>query len=269
MYPSSAAGRLFFLLKEGRRLPANAPTSANWKQLLGLEQAATTAELLQRLADVFMLPSKAVAEILQLENVTHSILLHWTEAVERAFNTMRLNVTWDQFAGNLDDTSMLSLHMASDLIHHQRHRAGDLDKDKLHEIAVQLAELRNEILGAKIDRDVRSFMLLHLSEIERAIESYRVVGPEGLRSAVQSAVGAMWVRPDVATKTGTTAEGRKYYQMLQMLVRVVAITADLLALQDGVSKFLLTPPSAYEQVIPDAPGGEVIDVPPSDVSQNA
>jgi len=252
MYHDSAAGRLCAFLRRARDIAPNLAMRDGWCRLFGMTPPGEVVEIYRQMADVLALPAQAESEVRSLKNANHDLLLAWKGSVEAAFSQLALNLSWDHVRGQLSDYALLSLDMAADQISRlSAHRPREIAAEQLAEIADQVHSLRNEIIAADLPSDVQEFILFHLSEIQRALDMFRVRGSEGVRTAVQTAVGAVYMRPEVTIKAAGTPEGWKYMRWLRALVLTLSITSDISSLQQRAEQFFLEAASTDDAAVID------------------
>lgn len=100
-----------------------------------------------------------------------------------------------------------------------------IDEEVLKEIRVEAISLFEAVKRAEIDPQLKRLILSLTSEIEQAIQQYRIAGPEGLKRALALIVGQANLNIEIIEKAETEPRARgwwrRFYNVTVKLFEVV------------------------------------------------
>jgi hypothetical protein len=167
-------------------------------------------DVARALSDLIQLPQLTQFHVRALKtSQSKDRLLRWVPNVEQAIACLLFHpgtsVTVGQLAAKYSEGDMAWLEACSEALHLA---ATDKDipasalteiRDKIHDLARTLKQDRD------LDPGLRDLLLIHISDMFMACNSYPLTGPQGIRDAYNRTVGAMLnVWPDVVEKHKTS-----------------------------------------------------------------
>lgn len=215
-----------------------------------LEAQGDVPLLLQRLGVVLRLPKEVRTAVSAIPDLNYNRYLGTMDRIETVLS-VNLAGRWDQVSGQLTDEALARLEFCDELLSRQS-RERRVAGDELTTIAADIAQLIEDTLNANdLDSQLREVIVRRLRDLQRAIDEYRISGPEGLRRMMDAAVGALITDPDVRMKAN---EATNHRVVKGFVAVVLSIGGVLGAVNQGFTLehniFGLPPASAH-----DAPSG--------------
>jgi hypothetical protein len=214
MHYDNPASRLYNLLVAARELDDNISTRIAWTKLLGEQESADAAVILQGFGRVLLLcaETRKTIEGLPKDADPEATLSHFKD-VEALFFSLNLDKPWSGFKGQISSLMLYSLQMCSKEIT----RAGmdlKVSQEELDKLLKEVQKLIQHIAASKLDPRFSEFLLKHLGLIEYAILHYRISGVDELVEALERAVGAIILQPDAQAAIKKTEEGKTFLKIL-------------------------------------------------------
>jgi hypothetical protein len=148
-------------------------------------------DLFDGISQLFGLVNNTELAINKLQDVNTELYLRAIIEVKEAFNSLQFNLTqdWDIIANKIDKSTLEKLEFCADALSRQQKEIV-LDNEQLNELFDEVRTLLEKVLDANLDKDMKSFMLEKLQDIDRAIINYKFQGSKGLIQAIESTIGA-------------------------------------------------------------------------------
>jgi hypothetical protein len=224
------AARLFNLLsaaaESAKRLnpkgqqPGKARARDVWRDVLDAE-SSSDAQLLEKLAAVYRLPSEIRDRVALLPDVNSDQLVEWLPEIESVFTAHGLASNWSQYSQPITPTAMYGLKTCSNLLNAPG-RDPELSNDVLGDLVHRARELLDDVLAApELDDDVRSFLAESLVDVLRALEDYKISGIVVLDRAVDASAGR-FVRSDMS-RAEKTEPGNRVLRFLGGLLLLLNV----------------------------------------------
>jgi len=207
--------RLRDILETARAQPPSEGTAQVWKVALGLRKSEgrTFIRALDALLDLVGSARSAVMQI----DVKHDDYIKAFANIESLIARLPYNTKWGQISTPLDELTMLRLQYAADLID-GKEEVHTFDRTELGGIQKRIEALQEEVLSSNFPDELREILLQKLEDIRQAILIYRVSGMEGVRQAVEGALGALWLQAEHLGEI----EDEKQRHVLREVVSVLA-----------------------------------------------
>jgi hypothetical protein len=150
-----------------------------------------SSELFDGITKLFGLVNNTELAIDNLQNVNTELYLRAINEVKEAFNSLNYNLTqdWLLIANKIDKSTLEKLEFCADALSRQQGEIV-LNNEELNELFDEVRTLFEKVLDADLDKDIKSFMLEKLQDIDRAIINYKFQGSKGLIQAIESTIGA-------------------------------------------------------------------------------
>ena len=235
------AKRLYALLANAKKQNAKTSTGEIWASVLGIEPS-NRGELLVGIADVIHLVDKVKRSITNLDDANHDLLLERFGNVERVFTNLNFSQTWEHGQKFLDETTMYSLRICSDVLSKGIGNK-EISGEELKKIQSDVDELLNTILSADFDAELKSVLVENLEVIRKSIISYRINGVDGMRQALEKSIGASFInqklREELTKDEKANPFVQKFRSVLGSVSRLVLEFAMSATLEAGIGKLLL------------------------------
>lgn len=231
------AGRLYEVLNKVRKRSDDVSIATVWAGYFNVSLKDTTA-IYVHLVELMNLVDRARRDIQQLQDVDHDIYLQPFENIEQALNYANLSEYWRQVKQYLDDTTMLALKFCSDAL---SIRIGEkiISDEQLTELQTKVESLLNEVLESTLLEELKDVLIQKLEEIRQAILAYRIMGREGLRRALESSLGAMFLYREDIQEVQDEKQKRTLRDVLEFMAHLSEILG--FALQAAQLTGLVTP----------------------------
>lgn len=196
-YFDNPVGRLYILLSEIATIPDNNNTKNTrmreiWAKTFKIDKS-NTEELFSAYIEMLKLLKTAREKISRLPNVDPELHIKPFENLEKAFSSFGFEHQLHQFRRYLDSGTMTSLKFCAHSLA-QIYDEPEVDEEHLDKLRSKVEKLINEILDSNdIEYELRVFLVERLEEIKRALLYYRINGTKGLRKALESTIGAMYL----------------------------------------------------------------------------
>lgn len=136
----------------------------------------------------------------------------------------------------------------------KKHPDPEIDENVLKQIQADAHNLFETIKREEIDRDLKRLILLLTSEIEQAIQMYRISGPEGLKRALVLILGQINLNLDVVGKAQANESTKiwwsRFYKVAVKLSEIVKFASDTRKAIDVISPFVRLIGGAPEEIPP-------------------
>jgi hypothetical protein len=133
-----------------------------------------------------------------------------------------------------------------------------IDEEVLKEIQTEAHDLFESVKRAKIDAELKRLILSLTSEIEQAIQQYRIGGPEGLKRALALIIGQAHLNIEVVDEARADERKNiwwsKFYKIAVKFYEIVRFASDTRKTIEAVSPFF--------RLLGGAPG----EIPPVDLN---
>jgi hypothetical protein len=241
VHPGNPVGRLFNILEQVRVEPDRKLTRDVWAEFFGLDPK-DTGDVLLVISQLLELVQAAKESIRRLDGIDHSIYLRPFENVEQAFAAASLGTIWKTFKDKLDDATMVSLRFGADTLS-RTYDEQVLDSEILSGLQAEVEDLLEKVVDSELEATLKTVMVDHLEAIRRSILGYRLWGSSGLKTALETSIGAMLRHKEELGKTRDRAIVARFLEVLQHIDRVVAVALKAKQLFAPVVTYLLGPGS--------------------------
>jgi hypothetical protein len=245
--PNNPAARLLNLIERLRAKPNDQPAFHAWGNIL-IVQPEHTFELLERVGRVMRLP-KITHDALSAIPGTSPLYFQWVPSLEEAFKAHRLVAALREFLAPISDHAVNTLQFCADRLDNHA-REAILKNDDLTKLRREAVELRIELENAEIDPALKKFAWDRLKPIIAALDDYEFFGVEAIRRATQEALGAVALNQEASLKLNETSIGKKLFVFGLGILNLLAALDGTLQLPGDVRQFLIAPPPAAIEVVP-------------------
>lgn len=235
--PNNPAGRLHAILSEALPNKPNKPTREAWANVFQVD-ASATGHLLYLSAQLIELLRLSRQKIEQIGNVDHDLYFRPIENLERAFATMNLDATWNEFRTKVDDATMIGLAFCADTLS-QYHPEEVVEKTVLKELLDDIDNVLKTVLESNLNPTLKTVLTENLENIRRAIIEYRIRGSEGLLRALEASIGALLRHQNEFKQNKESDSVSRFLKLLMTLDRIIGIALKAKQLFGGVVTQLL------------------------------
>lgn len=233
------AGRLVAILEHARKQSGNKKSRDVWGEVFGVEPK-DTANLLYMYAQLIQLIRTAKDAVEQVDDVDHSIYLKPFSKLERVFAKANLEGGWQGTRNEIDDATVVALQFCADMLSRERGE-GEIDEELLTELSEGVSELLEMVMASDLPDSLRIVLVENLEAVRRAILEYRLRGAEGLRRALETAIGSLIRHSEEMKKYKEKPSVKRYIEILGRLNEVVAVGLKTRELLAPVVKYFLSP----------------------------
>ncbi len=223
------AGRLHALLTDLSEVsPADrTQTRAAWASVLDIEEG-DLAGLTRGLGYVLNMPEQVKAQINDIQDVDHDLMLRHMHKVEAALSRsiLSLNEAVAHVHAQYNEATLLSLELCSDALHRRRAERVVADDD-LKRIDEEISKLVDEVRSSKLDQDLRDFLLTHLAEMHQAVGDVRIRGSIALEEVLDRTCGAISRKGDLRSRID---QQEPVWTMFASLMSIIASAMQVTAL---------------------------------------
>ncbi|NBB75604.1 MAG: hypothetical protein GVY35_18325 [Bacteroidetes bacterium] len=231
------AGRLWHILNDAKKKGANLRTREVWGEVFDIDKNSTS-QILEKQGEVIHLLMDVKRSIGGIDGLNKDLYLRQLPSIENALANVRLSDKWEGFKNRLDDATMLSLaHCADKLSEYSNEIV--LSQDDLQSLRKDVEALIDRILdGPTINPKLQEILLEHLEVIRRAIINYNLYGSKGLKEAVETATGAVYLNREIFEAEKDSEAVDWYWKIIVRIGTLTALVSDAHELAPGVAKLL-------------------------------
>ncbi len=218
---SNPAGRLHAVLSDARRRSAKEPARVVWAQVFGVEPT-DSGSILLGLADVIRQVDEAKKAVASIPEVDAELYSSAFPVLERAFVSLNLEASFDQFSSRIDPPTMVALEFAAEVL--SRHSPEQpIPKENLDDLLEQVEQLLKAVVESDVEDEFKVTLVEYLERIRQAILRYRLLGARGLREAMDQTIGFL-------ARTDGEATGEPRRNVLQGVMGVLKNLNTILSL---------------------------------------
>ncbi|MGB5962046.1 MAG: hypothetical protein WBG73_15360 [Coleofasciculaceae cyanobacterium] len=211
---NNPAGRLYEILTKaieiGRLVPSRRGTNTEFpserRVFVVLAKALEidnpdSFELFDGIAKLSALVNDTELAINKTQDVNIELYLRAINEVKEAFNNLHVNLPedWLLIANKIDKSTLEKLEFCADVLSRQQGEIV-LNNEELNELFDEVRTLLEKVLDADLDKDIKSFMLEKLKDIDQAIINYKFQGSKGLIQAIESTLGATIINEKIRSQ---------------------------------------------------------------------
>jgi hypothetical protein len=137
----------------------------------------------------------------------------------------------------------------------------EIDEESLKEIQAQAHDLFEVVKRAEFDSDLKRLILSLTSEIEQAIQQYRIGGPESLKRALALIIGQASLNIEIVDKAKANERTKiwwtKFYKIAVKFSEIVRFASDIRKTIEAISPFVRLVGGSPDEIPPvdlDRPG---------------
>ena len=237
MHSDNPAARLLKILEKGKKVQQGANCRNTWHELLEVDREEP-ALLMYRLGKVMELTDLIIREIKDnYPNQTNSHK-YWSNKVNTAFMQQNLNGQWKDFIVHIDEHTISSLNMCTDLLDNKS-STQLMALDEIKNIREKINTLLLEAINLDLDPEFKRYIVRYLKKIITAIDEYQLSGAIPISEAIEGAFGHAFVDENYRNNMSETEFGSKVVSVLGAVASIVTIAVGLPQLPDTFN-YLLT-----------------------------
>lgn len=188
------AKRLLELLIGFKTLQGQTTVRSAIQEVMGIKGASDPL-IADGLLELTQLAVRTERIIRALDNVNAALLLAPFERIYRFIFRMDFDTQIQNIWASIDDFVLHGLRHCVDAIDRNATLV-DMSEEDLNVLSAEVNEIIDFVVQSDMDSDLKKVILQRLSEIQRAILSYRVGGSEGLRKAAESGFALIFEQAD-------------------------------------------------------------------------
>lgn len=124
-------------------------------------------------------------------------------------------------AREIDRATLEKLKFCADMLSRQQGEIV-LNTEELNEFFNEIKTLFERVVASNLDKEIKSFLLDKLRDIEQAIVNYKFKGSEGLIQAVQATLGATLLNENVR-KEGDNPAVASFFQIVSRIASLLSV----------------------------------------------
>ena len=129
-----------------------------------------------------------------------------------------------------------------------------IDEEVLKEIHAEAHDLFETVKRAECDEDLKHLILSLTSEIEQAIQQYRIGGPEGLKRALALIIGQANLNIEMVNRAKTNEQTRiwwtRFYKVAVKFSEILRFASDTRKTIEAISPFVCLVGGASDEIPP-------------------
>ena len=184
----SSAGRLYLVLEKALAQNADQPCRVVFAKALGIE-SMDAIEVLYGVSELIELVRQTDRDLKDLIEVDPELFLEPLQSIGRALGNFSLGGNFRSVREGIGPETMTALRFCADMLYRYR-KEEIIEKADLDAIVSEIEDLRDQVGESDIDAGLREVIIARLEDVRRAIKAYELLGAEGIRDAVDTAVGA-------------------------------------------------------------------------------
>lgn len=222
--------RLLRILQAAEKIPNNRKERDAWSELLGVD-SDNTRDILTAIAEFIKLVNEARDALGRVEDVNQEIYMEPFSSIDEALSEINLNTNWQSFKSHLDPATMTSMKFCADTLNSTWSEA-PIDKDELAHLLKDVQDLISEVMAASYHRDLKAAILDSLRTIEHAILAYDLRGASGIRKAIESTLGSLFIMRDEIRNL--PEDQKEQDSLLVRVFRYVTRINDVISVSRGI-----------------------------------
>jgi hypothetical protein len=228
---SSSIHTLVKILKEAVTQEDSTPTGTVWSIVLGT--GSNAFEIYAGLSKFIWLSEEVRKD---LSSMPIELNMDWLNDCEVRLFQSNLNEPWQNDKYAYKATLSQAVNISSLLRY--TFPEPDVDHNQLEQFRDEIESLLNEVLASNIDKDLKDFFRVHLSEILDAIQNFMISGVKGLKEAVQKTLAEVAMNEPLREKVNSSSFGKRLWNLIGGISTVLSLVTGAVALPDIIQKAL-------------------------------
>ncbi|MCM3143842.1 hypothetical protein [Brevibacillus sp. MER 51] len=198
-----------------------------------------TASLYSILIDLIHLVRESRNQIERLSD--NDIYLEPIVNVERAILRLELDSSLSNFKSSLGEHTLYGLKFSADLIT-RKYGEVTIDEQTIASIQQDVDALIEKLFNSNLPDSLRDILIEKLHNIRTAIIKVRITGIDGLKQALESSAGALFLHRDEVIKNNENEDVQGTISLLDKLNKIVSIGNSVKELVSFSKSLFLSPP---------------------------
>lgn len=237
--PLNPASRLLAVIRAATAEPASQPVIETWRKVLHVESEDPSG-LFLAYGKLLTLAAEAGERVTQLEGIDHELYLHGIKRISATLSGMNFQSSWGQYVPQFDEASLRTLEIAADQIKRVWNEVA-IEQSVLDALRAEIEGLIAETLESDLEMDIRRVVIHKLEDLHRAILDYQLDGAQGLRRAMEGAIGAVVTHPELGAKAKRDGVAEKFLQLIVKLDVTSRAALNLIRLAAPIVQQFLPP----------------------------
>jgi len=197
-----------------------------------------TVERLHFVAHLLALLRQAKLDVQALPGVNTQIYLKPFSKLERAFSSMNLDASWNNFTSHLDDATMVALEFCADTLSNNRPEP-IIDAETLKSLQADVESLIEKITLSDLLPETKLLFLKNLENIRLAILEYRINGSVGLSQSLDLSLGSILRNKDKIDQVGDQEIFPAFFRIMFKINQLVTYANNAKQLLEPIVKHFL------------------------------
>jgi len=237
MNGDNPAARLHAILVKAKGKPKTQNCRAVWSEILKIS-SKNESKFLMQMGKVSSLPHE-IFEFVKNEYPNQlSTTTHWSNQVNSAFLMQNYNGEFTTFIAKIDNHSLDSLSLLSDLI------AGKtstkvLPEDSLNSMRVKVQDLIDEMINSDLTKEFKEYLNKALNQILENINSYIITGINPIIDSLDMVLGHAMTDLNYRHELKESGFGKKLIDTFHFVASFTTLAAGITQFED-LGKFYAT-----------------------------
>lgn len=232
----NSAQRLLRLIKDARQRPGTMACYDVWCDVLGVPNSDESL-LIRRYSQVLQLVEEVCDELQRIEDLNTNLYLSWLTPVQKLFHIRYFTHAWKDVSKSVSEKDLHALEFAEHELS-RRPQAGQIPKEELQELQIQVVSLQEKVVDARIDDRVKAVLVRQLDCIRESLLEYRLRGARAVRESLESAAGSVLVHGELFRTHKERPEVEAFGRIIGKMDRVLALATKAKQLVMPVFDFL-------------------------------
>ena len=181
-------------------------------------------------------------ELRSLENVNANRYLGWVPSLNKAFSEQNINGKWQTFISKVNDHTVNYLSNTADILE-ARIRRFHPDLSSLEELLESTDDLKEKIVRSSLPEHVKQYMVKKISEINLAVEEYRISGSGPIVENIEAIFGHVILDREFR-EASRSEDAAPFWTFIKRAALIITMSLGILQIPHEVEKYL---PNSVQQ----------------------
>lgn len=238
MQYDNPAGRLLEILQTLKAFEKGTDSRVAWRHVFGIPKTDVVDSVLGgKIATVMLLPSQAVAMLVEEHPELADPLPSWVGQVTSAFMAHNMHGQLNTFVDNISADTLTNIRITAALIDKGSKRK-ILTSEERDSLRLNFSTILDEVLNSKEPDQVKTYVVRALRKIIVAIEEYELTGAMPIQDAIEQTVGHAVADDAYKNFLMDTELGQRVLNSLSAASSIVTVAVGLPVLANGFTKLL-------------------------------
>ncbi len=235
--PAARLHHILTICKARRKDMASKPMVQVWRKVFNLADNIEDTVVMSKVGMVYLLPQQISTLIKRYDDLEPRLFLGWQSELTQAFTQISFTNAFDNFASHLSDSLLITLEFCSDALSRKcpEKVVSEAELQKLRETACLLYD---EVQKSDLEPVLAQYLLEHIYLVIQSVENYIFTGAAGLQYALDTAVGSVVTKNNIARQSQQSVFGERFWALVGKTAVVLELSKTALELGEGIFKML-------------------------------